>query len=391
MSSGLIAPHGGRLVDRRLAPWDAEVWRERVRGGGKRVATVALTPVQLADLELIAIGAYSPLTGFLGEKDYLSVLKEMRLANGTVWSLPIVLRLPEDVERVSDVVALTDAQGVLRGILEVSEIYSACVGDEALAVYGTTDPAHPGVARLLGERDFVVAGDVWLVERWLAPFPALALDPVDTRRAFADRGWKSVVGFQTRNPVHRAHEYIQKAALETVDGLLLHPLVGATKGDDVPAAVRVKSYQVLIDQYYPSDRVVLAAFPAAMRYAGPKEAIFHAIARKNYGCSHFIVGRDHAGVGNYYGTYDAQRLFEQFAPAEIGITPVKFEHTFYCKKCEGVASTKTCPHEKGAHVALSGTEVRALLSRGEVPPAEFSRPEVARVLAEGYRQASVVA
>jgi sulfate adenylyltransferase len=380
-----VKPHGGRLVDRRLTPWDAETWRERVRGG--RVTAITLSPVQLADLELIAVGAYSPLTGFLGEKDYLSVLGDMRLANGVVWSLPIVLRLPADVERVSDVVALHDADGVLRGILEVSAIYTACAGDEALAVFGTKDPAHPGVARLLGETDIVVAGDVWLVERWVAAFPAIALDPADTRRAFEDRGWRTVVGFQTRNPVHRAHEYIQKAALETVDGLLLHPLVGATKGDDVPADVRVKSYRVLIDEYYPADRVVLAAFPAAMRYAGPREAVFHALARKNYGCSHFIVGRDHAGVGNYYGTYDAQRLFERFTSEELGIVPVKFEHTFYCTKCEGVASTKTCPHEKSAHVALSGTQVRALLSRGEIPPKEFSRPEVAKVLAEGYARA----
>jgi sulfate adenylyltransferase len=317
------------------------------------------------------------------------VLADMRLANGLPWTLPITLRLPADVDRVGDELALVDAAGVLRGIVEVAEVYSACVKKEAVAVYGTEDPAHPGVARLLQETDRIVAGDVWFVERRVSSFPALALDPADTRRAFAERGWKSVVGFQTRNPVHRAHEYIQKAALETVDGLLLHPLVGATKRDDVPADVRVRSYRVLIDEYYPADRVVLAAFPAAMRYAGPREAVFHAIARKNYGCSHFIVGRDHAGVGAYYGTYDAQRLFERFEPGELGITPVKFEHTFYCRRCESVASTKTCPHGPSAHVALSGTQVRAMLARGELPPPEFSRPEVAAVLVEGYAQSSV--
>jgi sulfate adenylyltransferase len=380
VSVTLVAPHGGRLVDRRLAPWEADAWRERVKTN--RVVAITLNPVQLADLELIAIGGYSPLTGFLGEKDYVSVLRDMRLANGLVWSIPVTLRLPSDVERVSDVLALNDANGVLRGILEVSELYTACAADEAEAVYGTRDPAHPGVARLLAETDLVVAGDVWLVERWVAPFPALALDPSDTRREFAARGWKTVVGFQTRNPVHRAHEYIQKVALETVDGLLLHPLVGATKSDDVPADVRVKSYRVLIDEYFPADRVVLAAFPAAMRYAGPREAVFHAIARKNYGCSHFIVGRDHAGVGSYYGTYDAQRMFDRFSREELEITPIKFEHTFYCTRCEGVVSGKTCPHPASAHVTLSGTQVRALLARGELPPPQFSRPEVARVLVE---------
>jgi sulfate adenylyltransferase len=382
VTTSLVAPHGGRLVDRRLAPSQAETWRERILSG--RLQSITLTAVQLADLELIAVGAYSPLTGFLGRRDYQSVLRNLRLANGLVWSLPITLRLPVGTERAHDELALLDADGVLRGVIEVSEVFTASTGDEALAVYGTSDPAHPGVARLQAESTTVVAGDVWLVDRLVSAFPSLAFDPADTRSAFAERGWRTVVGFQTRNPVHRAHEYIQKAALETVDGLLLHPLVGATKGDDVPADVRVRSYQVLIDEYYPSDRVLLAAFPAAMRYAGPREAVFHAIARKNYGCSHFIVGRDHAGVGNYYGTYDAQRIFERFAPDELGIVPIKFEHTFYCRRCEGVASAKTCPHSSASHVALSGTQVRALLARGELPPPEFSRPEVARILADGY-------
>jgi sulfate adenylyltransferase len=380
----LVPPHGGSLVNRVMPPWLAERAQERVHA--RRLQTVTLTPLQLADLELIAIGAYSPLQGFLAEKDYRSVVDDMRLANGLPWSLPITLRWDgvEKGGRIGDELALLDDRGVLRGVLQVSETYRASVVSEAQAVYGTEDPAHPGVARLLQEPDRIVAGDVSLVERWVSPFPALALDPVDTRRTFADRGWSTVVGFQTRNPVHRAHEYIQKAALETVDGLLLHPLVGTTKGDDVPADVRVASYRVLIDQYYPADRVVLAAFPAAMRYAGPREAVFHAIARKNYGCSHFIVGRDHAGVGSYYGTYDAQRIFERFEAGELGIVPVKFEHTFYCRKCETVASSKTCPHDPTAHVALSGTEVRSLLRRGELPPPQFSRPEVAAVLAQAF-------
>jgi sulfate adenylyltransferase len=376
---GPIAPHGGALVNRVLREDAASVGAERA----ERLPSITLTEMQLSDLEMIATGALSPLTGFMGPTDYEPVLTDMRLASGSPWSLPITLRIPFDAG-LGDEVALRDATGVVRGLLEVEGVFTACTDREARAVYGTEDAAHPGVARLMEESDLLAYGNVWLVSRREPEFPDLALDPIDTRRAFVERGWRSVVGFQTRNPVHRAHEYIQKAALETVDGLLLHPLVGATKGDDVPADVRVRSYRALLDDYYPADRVVLAAFPAAMRYAGPREAVFHAIARKNYGCTHFIVGRDHAGVGNYYGSYDAQRIFERFEPNELGITPVRFEHTFYCRRCGNVASRKTCPHGAEHHVTLSGTRVRELLRAGELPPAEFTRPEVAAILADAY-------
>jgi sulfate adenylyltransferase len=376
-----IAPHGGTLVNRELGGDERRAALELAAA----LPSLTVDPRTVADLELIATGAYSPLTGFMGLADYQRVLHEMRLANGLPWSLPITLRVT-DARRVRDTVALQAPDGRAVALLQVREVFTHSKEEEAQLAYGTTDPKHPGVAQLYGQGDFLVGGDIRLLRRTAPAFPELALDPADTRRTFAERGWRTVVAFQTRNPVHRAHEYIQKAALETVDGLLLHPLLGPTKDDDVPAALRVKSYRVLLERYYPRDRVLLAGFPAAMRYAGPREAVFHALVRKNYGCTHFIVGRDHAGVGNYYGTYDAQRIFDRFAPGELGIHPVCFEHTFYCQRCGGMASPKTCPHDAESHVSLSGTRVREMLRSGTLPPPEFSRPEVGQVLVDGLRE-----
>jgi sulfate adenylyltransferase len=379
-----IAAHGGTLVSRVIAGEEHPAALELAAS----LPSVTVDPRTVADLELIATGAYSPLTGFMGLADYQRVLHEMRLASGLPWSLPITLRVT-DPGRVRDTVTLQAPDGRPVALLEVREVFRHSKEEEAQLAYGTTDPKHPGVAQLYGQGEFLVGGDIRLLRRTTPAFPELALDPAETRRTFVERGWRTVVGFQTRNPVHRAHEYIQKAALETVDGLLLHPLLGPTKDDDVPAAVRVKSYRVLLEGYYPRDRVLLAGFPAAMRYAGPREAVFHALVRKNYGCTHFIVGRDHAGVGNYYGTYDAQRIFERFAPGELGIHPICFEHTFYCQRCGGMASPKTCPHDAESHVTLSGTKVREMLRSGTLPPPEFSRPEVGQVLADGLREVVV--
>jgi sulfate adenylyltransferase len=371
----LIAAHGGELVDRtgdRPADLDA-------------LELVTLTSRELSDLDMLASGALSPLEGFMGGEDYESVLETMRLASGLSWALPVCLAVDE--APAGDRVALADAAGKPYAVLEVEQVFEYDKQREAEQSFRTTDDAHPGVARLYEQGPLYLSGRVTVFERAQPSFPELAMDPAETRAAFAERGWRRVVGFQTRNPIHRAHEYLTKVALETVDGLLIHPLVGDTKSDDVPAQTRVDCYRVLLDGYYPADRVLLSAFPAAMRYAGPREAIWHAICRKNYGCSHFIVGRDHAGVGDYYGTYDAQLIFDEFEPHELDIEPMFFEHSFWCRACGSMASAKTCPHPADDHVFLSGTKVREMLASGELPPQEFSRPEVAEVLIETYRQA----
>jgi sulfate adenylyltransferase len=370
----LIAPHGGTLVDRTgEQPGDLDA-----------LERVPLASRELSDLDMIASGALSPLEGFMNRADYGRVVEEMHLVSGLPWALPVCLAV--DAPPSGDRVALVDEDGKAVALLEVEEVFEYDKEHEAELCFRTTDDAHPGVARLYGQKPLYLAGRVTVFERAQPEFAELALDPADTRRTFAERGWKRVVGFQTRNPIHRAHEYLTKVALETVDGLLVHPLVGDTKADDVPVDVRVECYRMLLDGYYPADRVLLTAFPAAMRYAGPREAVWHAICRKNYGCSHFIVGRDHAGVGTYYGTYDAQLIFDEFAPHELDIEPMFFEHTFWCNVCGSMASTKSCPHGSEDRVMLSGTKVREMLDAGDVPPVEFTRPEVARVLIDAYRR-----
>ncbi|HEX6491045.1 MAG TPA: sulfate adenylyltransferase [Gaiellaceae bacterium] len=369
----LIPPHGGYLVD-RTGPRPDNL---------ESLEQVSLTSRELSDLDLIACGGLSPLDGFMGRDDYERVLAEMRLAKGLPWALPVCLAV--DREPQGGEVALTDESGAAFAVLEVDEIFEYDKEREARSCFRTTDEAHPGVARLYAQKPLYLAGKVTVFERAEPSFPELALDPAQTRAVFAERGWKRVVGFQTRNPIHRAHEYLTKGALETVDGLLIHPLVGETKSDDVPAQTRVECYRILLELYYPQERVVLSSFPAAMRYAGPREAVWHALCRKNYGCSHFIVGRDHAGVGDYYGTYDAQLIFAEFEPNELGIEPMFFEHAFWCRVCAQMATPKTCPHPREVHVFLSGTKVRELLAQGALPPSEFSRPEVAEVLIEAYR------
>lgn len=380
-----IAPHGGQLINRIAS----SAQREEFLSKAEYLPRVQLDDRALSDLQLIAIGGFSPLTGFMNQADYDRVVEEMHLANGLPWSIPITLSVSEDVAaglKEGILVRLDDANGRFVGVLQLVEKYTYDKSREALKVYRTDDEKHPGVAVVYRQGNVNLAGEIWLLERDAHPlFPAYQIDPAVSRSSFRDRGWKTIVGFQTRNPIHRAHEYIIKCALETVNGLFLHPLVGATKEDDVPADIRMRCYEIMVEHYFPNDRVILAINPAAMRYAGPREAIFHALIRKNYGCTHFIVGRDHAGVGDYYGTYDAQYIFDEFDPVALGIQPLKFEHAFYCKRTQGMATTKTSPSKPEERIHLSGTKVREMLRRGELPPPEFSRPEVAAELAKAMK------
>ena len=380
-----IAPHGGTLIDRQLRGEIKAAVSERA----ETLTQIPLAHMSISDLELLAIGAFSPLSGFMTRADYEGTVKNMRLTNGLPWTIPVVLPVEDDLAgqiQEGQEIALVEDDRIL-AVMEVQEKFDYDKKFEAREVYKTEEEAHPGVARLYRQGDTLLGGPIWLVN-WPKnqDFLDFRHTPAQLRRMFAARGWRRVVGFQTRNPIHRAHEYIQKTALEIVDGLLLHPLVGETKKDDIPADVRMESYQSLLRDYYPPDRVILGVFPAAMRYAGPREAIFHALARKNYGCTHFIVGRDHAGVGKYYGTYDAHYIFDEFTAEEIGVTPLFFDHAFYCKKCGGIVSAKTCPHGKDHWVYLSGTQVREMLVRGEMLPEEFTRPEVSKILVEGMRR-----
>ena len=382
----MIKAHGGRLIRRIATEAERGQWIERLPS----LQHVTVNRRELSDIEMIATGALSPLEGFMNRADYENVCEHGRLANGIPWTIPITLAVSSELIAaesiaVDDAVALQGLDGVVYGILEIEDMYKADKEREALTVLKTTDTAHPGVAYLQKTGDTYLGGRITMLQRPAHDrFEDYRLDPRETRFLFKEKGWDTIAAFQTRNPIHRAHEYLQKCALELVDALLIHPIMGETKSDDIPPDVRLECYQALLANYYPAGRVAMSILPAAMRYAGPREAIFHAIVRKNYGCTHFIVGRDHAGVGGYYGTYDAHHIFREFEALEMEITPLFFDHAFYCNSCNNMASQKTCPHDKDQHVFLSGTKIREMLANGESLPAEFTRPEVAEILRRHY-------
>jgi sulfate adenylyltransferase len=381
-----IPPHGGTLVNPMAKENEKREWLAKA----PNLPRIQVLLRERCDLEMLAIGAYSPLAGFMGKDDYDGVVRNMRLANGLVWAVPITLGVAANQAsslKEGQDVALYDELGDCLAILHLKEKYTRDKQLEARQVYRTEEAAHPGVDYVYKQGDVLLGGPITALARPRTELrPELHYTPAELRRTFVEKGWRRVVAFQTRNPMHRAHEYLTKCALEVVDALLLHPLVGETKGDDVPAPIRVRCYEIMLEDYFPKNRALLSLWGASMRYAGPREAIHHALVRKNYGCTHFIVGRDHAGVGKYYGTYDAHYIFDELAPGELGITPLFFEHTFYCRRCAGMASFKSFPHQPADHVTLSGTKVRQMLTSGECPPPEFSRAEVARVLIEGYAE-----
>jgi sulfate adenylyltransferase len=379
-----LEPFGGALVDRTVSGGAADALREEARS----LPAIRLEGPTLSDLYLIAVGALSPLEGFMRRDAYESVVHERRLPDGLPWAIPIVLPVSGAGARLSagDRAALLTEDDRIAGVITVEDGFERDLERESEKVFRTSDTAHPGVAMIHRLGAHCVAGRVeYVLDGDISGFPESNLTPAEVRSEFARRGWETIVAFQTRNPIHRAHEYLQKCALEMVDGLLVHPLVGETKSDDIPADVRMECYRVLLDKYFPRERVMLSVLPAAMRYAGPSEAIHHSIMRRNYGCTHFIVGRDHAGVGDYYGTYDAQRIFDEVDMDLLGIEPLKFEHAFYCTVTRQMGSAKTSPSTPEQRVFLSGTRVREMLSRGERPPEEFTRPEVADVLMRAYR------
>lgn len=382
-----IQPHGGTLVNRFLSPEKAARTLESAAG----MPSIRVDAYTAFDIDCIAKGIFSPLTGFMNEEQTRRVLDAMELAPGIPWTIPILLAVSAEQASALETgapVLLRDDLDEPVAVLHLAEKFSLDKKGLAEKVYRTANPAHPGVAYTLGLGEVFLSGALDVLKDRRVEHQEYNLTPVETRAAFAERGWRRIVAFQTRNPIHRAHEYITKCALETCDGLLIHPLMGTTKSDDIPGDVRMRCYEALMEHYYPREHVMLSIMPVNMRYAGPREAVMHAIVRKNYGCTHFIVGRDHAGVGNYYGTYDAHHIFDEIDPAALAVTPMFFDHSFYSKRTGEMATSKTAPGGPEDRVTLSGTKVREMLARGEMPPAEFTRPEVAQVLIEWARGAN---
>ena len=373
-------PHGGRLVKRLLEGRE----RERRLGEARELPAIRMDMNTAMDLWQIGTGGFSPLEGFMTRGDYEGVLNDCRLENGLVWTLPIVLPASDrEFSALSegDEAALVGPSGRVLGIIRVEEKFKVDLKREALAIYGYDDPRHPGVIKVLRRSDLLVGGPVWVLNRPELPFADLCKTPEELRAEFKARGWRTVAGFQTRNPPHRAHEYLQRVALELLDGLLIHPVLGEKKPGDFKNEAIIEAYRWLIENVYPRGRVVLSGLATWMRFAGPREAVFHALVRKNYGCTHFIVGRLHASPSGWYRDYDAHDFVRKFSTEELGIEVLLLKGPFYCRACGGVATENTCGHPESERVRISMTTIRAMLREGRQPPPELIRPEVARIIA----------
>jgi len=386
----LVPPHGGVLS--ALLVKNEQQRKENIQQA-KSFAKVLLTSKEVSDVIMLAMGAFSPLEGFMNRNDYETVVREMRLANGILWPIPVTVAISKEIAhniKEGKKIALVDPErDEIMASMIIQEKFTYGKSEEVRRVFGTHDKAHPGVKKIYDQGEIYIGGPVQVFSEgeYAEKYPEYAR-PAETRAIFAEKGWKTVAAFQTRNPIHRSHEYLTKAAMEICDGLFIHPIVGKLKDDDIPAEVRLKCYKVLLEKYYPKDRVLLKVCPMEMRYGGPREALLHAIIRQNFGCSHMIVGRDHAGVGNYYGPFDAQDIFDELKPNDLYLKPIKMDRSFWCYKCKQVVTRKICPHTDKDHLVISGTDLRAMLSRNEMPPKEFGRPEVIDILIDYYsRQA----
>ena len=383
----LVPPHNSEEVKPLLLP---QTQRSEVRKRSEKLKKIPLDSRAGSDLFMLAMGAYTPLDGFMGRDDWRGSCLDMKLANGVFWPIPITLSVDTDLGDsigAGEEVTLVDTDsGEILAVMAVREKYAIDKKVEAEHVYRTTDPKHPGVAKLIQQGDVNLAGPVFVLSEGEYPvkYPKLYIRPADARAMFLQRGWSIVAAFQTRNPMHRSHEHLVKIAVEVSDGVFIHQVLGKLKAGDIPAEIRTRAIQAMIDNYFRPGTVIQAGYPIEMRYAGPREALLHALIRQNFGCSHLIVGRDHAGVGDYYGPYDSQAIFEQLWPGALYTKPLKIDVTFYCRRCYGMATGKTCPHDPKSHITISGTEQRKMLSsNAEIPP-EFSRPEVVAILKEYY-------
>ncbi len=385
--SRLVPPHGGGPLKPLMLTGSA------LTAGLEKAKTlkqIRMTSRESCDLIMLGIGAFTPLDGFMSKADWQGVCDETRLANGVFWPIPVTLSVNEhdadDLDIGQEIALIDDESGEIRGLMTVEEKYTIDKGLECRSVFQTDDMEHPGVQKVMNQKAINIAGPVRALSEGGFPekYGDIYMRPAETRALFEEKKWHKVAAFQTRNPMHRSHEFLAKIAIETLDGVLVHQILGKLKAGDIPAEVRADAINTLIDKYFVKDTVVQAGYPMEMRYAGPKEALLHAVFRQNYGCSHLIVGRDHAGVGDYYGPFDAQYIFDQVSEDDLKTRPLKIDWTFYCYKCHGMASMKTCPHGKDDRLLLSGTKLRKMLSEGQEPPAEFSRPEVVKILQAYY-------